>query len=106
MNNVSAAGFTATLTCSGFGKNTFDAGSKGVIQGNFTYTETKSDTALQNGEPISRSIQWSESFAISTLPADTETVIVELVPSQEFLWPSMAMAITNSCMLTSMRQAR
>jgi hypothetical protein len=80
INTSSGAGFTATLTCSGFGKTVFDAGSKGVIQGSFSYTETKSDTGLQNGDPMTRPIQWGESFAISTLPTDTETVIVELRP--------------------------
>ena len=86
-NTTSPAGFTATLSCSGWGRATgpfgvvIDAGQIGVEQGTFTYTEVRSGTSLKNGTPRKpQSLQWGGSITISELPAETETVIVDLMP--------------------------
>jgi hypothetical protein len=85
MNTTSPAGFTGTLTCSGFGKRvvlgqTVDAGSEGVEQGHFTYTEVRDGTSLQNGDPIKKMLRWGDSLTVADLPADTETILFELKP--------------------------
>lgn len=80
MGTTSPAGFTAMLTCYGWGKSMFDAGQQGVEQGNFTYQETREGTSLQNGEAKTIVLRWGDSINVSDLPADTETVLVELIP--------------------------
>lgn len=85
MNNTSSAGFTGTLSCTGFGKKevlgqVVDAGSQGVEQGHFTFTEVKDSTALQNADPIKKQIRWGDSLTVADMPADTETILFELKP--------------------------
>jgi hypothetical protein len=85
MNGTAATGFTATLTCSGFGikkiaGQTIDAGSQGVVKGTFSYTEVRQGSELQNGPPQSLTLAWDDSRTVSDLPSDTETVLFELKP--------------------------
>jgi hypothetical protein len=85
MGTTAATGFTATLTCSGFGivKGPFgvvvNAGNQGVEQGTFSYTETREGTTLENGATKpAQALRWGDSLTISDLPADTETILFEL----------------------------
>lgn len=85
MNSTAATGFTATLTCSGWGKQTVlgavvDQGQQGVEQGTFSFVETREGTALENGDPKTKDLQWGDSLTVSDLPADTETILFELKP--------------------------
>ena len=80
MNSTSPTGFTATLTCDGWGKSMFDAGQQGVEQGTFSFTETREGTTLQNGDPKTKDLQWGDSLTVSDLPGDTETILFELKP--------------------------
>jgi hypothetical protein len=93
MGTTSATGFTASLSCSGWGRVValgivVDQGSIGVEKGGFTFTETRSIETLQNGASETRSLRWGDSLAISDLPNDTETIVVELKP---FTGDSLAM---------------
>jgi hypothetical protein len=88
MGTTAATGFTATLTCNGFGivkapitGTVINAGNQGVEQGTFSYTETKEGTTLENGAtkpPMA--LRWGDSLTVSDLPADTETILFELKP--------------------------
>ena len=85
MNSSSAAGFTATLSCSGWGRQTVlgqvvDQGQQGVEQGTFSFLETREGTTLENGNPETKDLQWGDSLTVSNLPADTETILFELKP--------------------------
>ena len=85
MNSLSPAGFTATLTCSGWGRQTVlgqvvDQGQQGVEQGTFSYTEVREGTTLENGNPETKDLKWGDSITISDLPVDTQTILFELKP--------------------------
>jgi len=85
MNTTSPSGSTGTLSCYGWGKKvvmgaTVDAGQVGVEEGWFTWNERKDDYALQNDPPKTLSLRWGESVAVPDLPADTQTVLFELMP--------------------------
>jgi hypothetical protein len=86
MNTTASTGFTATLSCSGFGRKTgpfgvvIDAGNQGVEQGTFSYTQTREGTTLRDGESKTLALRWGDSLTVSDLPADTETVICRLNP--------------------------
>jgi hypothetical protein len=79
-NSKAPSGFTATLSCYGWGRNMVDAGQQGVEQGGFSYIETQDGTSLQNADPKSLVLKWGDSINVSDLPADTETVLIELIP--------------------------
>ena len=84
MNTTSSAGFTAILSCSGFGivKGPFgvvvNQGNQGVQSGNFTYTETRAGTKLTDASSSVKYLHWGDALTISDLPTDTKTVLVEL----------------------------
>jgi hypothetical protein len=86
MNTTSAAGFTATLSCSGWGRITgpfgvvIDAGSVGVEKGGFSYVESRPMNNLQDGDLTEGTLKWGDSLTFSNLPQDTETVVVTLKP--------------------------
>lgn len=79
------AGFTAQLTCYGWGilRGLFgvvvDQGSQGVIQGTFSYKERTWDRTDVLQTVKSANLAWGESTVVATLPPDTKTVIVNLV---------------------------
>jgi hypothetical protein len=85
MNTTSPAGFTATLSCSGWGRVValgivVDQGSIGVEKGYFTFTESRPIETLQNGDEQTAILHWGDALTFSNLPNDTETVLVELTP--------------------------
>jgi hypothetical protein len=80
MNSSSPAGFTATLSCYGWDKSMFNAGQQGVESGSFTFDEFRDGTALQNGEAQTMRLKWGDSLTLSTLPADTDTILFEIKP--------------------------
>src|SRR5262249_50688967 len=65
MGTTSSAGFTATMSCYGFGVvkdpvfgRVVDAGSVGVEQGTFSFTESRQTTELADGTPLTGAIRW------------------------------------------------
>lgn len=85
MGTTSPSGFTATLSCNGWGRVVvggviIDRGSIGVEQGYFTYTEFKPSYSLQNGDAQTKIVRWGDSLTLTDLPSDTETVLVEFKP--------------------------
>jgi len=84
MNTTSPAGFTATLSCSGWGRIVgpfgvvIDAGSIGVEKGYFRYTESREVTALQDSEAKSGVLTWGDAQTVADLPADTETIVFQM----------------------------
>lgn len=85
MNTTSASGSTATLSCEAWGRRVVagvevDAGSVGVEKGYFVWTETRSLSVQQNDPPKTLTLHWSDTLAISDLPSDTQTVLLELKP--------------------------
>lgn len=84
LKSSSAAGFTAELSCHGFGKvslplvGTVDRGSKGVISGEYLYREAKSTQVKVVEEIKQGSLRWQEDVPLLDLPGDTKTVSVTL----------------------------
>lgn len=80
MRSSSGAGFTAELSCRGWGRNMFDAGSRGVISGHYTYTEFR-PSSQQVVQPIKRGIlRWNADVPLLDLPDGTTSVSVALLP--------------------------
>ena len=85
MNTTSSAGSTATLSCYGWGKIehfgvVVDAGNVGVEKGYFVWTETRHLRVQQNDPGKISTLRWGDTVAISDLPPDTQTVLLELKP--------------------------
>lgn len=84
MNTTSSSGFTATLTCSGWGRIVgpfgvvIDAGSVGVEQGTFSFRQTRASSTLKNGDKILGALNWGQAVTLNNLPGDMETVVVVL----------------------------
>ena len=55
-----------------------DAGSVGVETGTFSYIELRAESALRTGPAKTRPLHWGDTLTFPELPADTETVLVEL----------------------------
>lgn len=83
ISTASPEGFKSTLSCSGYGRVeafgvVIDAGSKGVIQGNYVYEEIRvvaGDELMVVGEDL---LVWDRDVPILNLPPDTLSVSVVL----------------------------
>jgi hypothetical protein len=85
MGTTSSAGFTATMSCYGFGivkdpvfGKVIDAGSVGVEQGTFSFAESRQRTELTDGTPLTGTIKWANTESRTDLPGDTETAVVKI----------------------------
>lgn len=78
INSTTPTGFTATLTCTTTHNRPFNPGHHGVEDGYFTYTVYRDVTALVNASAISHDLKWGDSFTVTTLPENTQSVVLEL----------------------------